>query len=82
MIDDICGIYELIYKRGEKRYRVFKSVEELKKQLMINKNIRCENFKPVYISEKYTPVSDTQIRCLNSNEVKKYLEERKEMGIK
>ena len=82
MNNDICGIYELIYRRGEKRYRIFKSHEELKKQLKINNNIRCENFKPVYISEKHIPVSDIQIRHLHSNEVKKYLDERKSMGIK
>lgn len=82
MNDGICGIYELIYKRGEKRYRVFKSIDELKKQLKSNKNIRCKNFDPVYISKKHVPVSNSQIRHLTKEEVQKYLSERKEMGIK
>ena len=40
MNNGVCGIYELIYKRGEKRYRVFQSIEQLKKQLKSNKSIR------------------------------------------
>ncbi|MGD2034382.1 MAG: hypothetical protein PVF73_04955 [Bacteroidales bacterium] len=82
MNDDVCGIYELIYKRGEKRYRVFRSSEELKKQLKSNRNIKCENFEPVYISKKHIPVANDQIRHLTEQEVRKYLDERKELGIK
>ena len=77
MNDGLCGIYELIYSRGEKRYRVFKSPDELKKQLKINKNINCENLNPVYISKKYIPVSNNQIRHLTEKEVQKYLDERR-----
>lgn len=82
MNDDVCGIYELIYRRGEKRYRVFTSTDELKKQLKSNKNIRCEKFEPVYISKRHVPVSDNQIRYLTNHEVQKYLDERKKMGIR
>jgi len=81
MNDGVCGIYELIYKRGEKRYRVFKNVDELKKQLKINKNIKCENYKPVYISKKHTPVSPEQVRKLTPKEIKRYLDERMKMRI-
>ena len=81
MLEDICGIYELIYKRGENRYRVFKDVEELKKFLKSSTIVRCEKYEPVYISKKYTPVSNNQIRHLNAKEVQKYLEERKKLGI-
>jgi len=82
MTEGTCGIYELIYKRGEKRYRIFKTVEDLKKSLKGNPSVRCEKFEPVYISEKYIPVSNEQIRHLTEQEVQKYLDERKEMGIK
>ena len=82
MNEGVCGIYELIYRRGEKRYRVFKSDDELKKHLKSNKNVKCEKFEPVYISKKHTPVSDDQIRRLTDPEVQEYLNERKEMGIK
>jgi hypothetical protein len=76
MNEGLCGIYELIYRRGEKRYRIFKSIEELKTQLMINKNIKCEKYGPVYISKKYKPVSADQIRHLNEQEVQRYLNEK------
>ena len=82
MNDNVCGIYELIYRRGENRYRVFKSNQELKKQLEKNKNVKCEKYEPVYISKKHIPVSDNQIRHLNQQEVQEYLDERKELGIK
>ena len=81
MNDGVCGIYELIYKRGEKRYRIFKNIDELKKQLKINTNIRCENYEPVYTSKNHTPISSEQIRKLSAGEVKGYLDERKKMGI-
>ena len=81
MNDGVCGIYELIYRRGEKRYRVFKSIDDLKKHLKSNKNVKCENFDPVYISKKHTPVSEKQIRRLTDEEVQKYLNDRKKMGI-
>ena len=77
MNDGICGIYEIIYKRGEKRYRVFKNADELKKQLKSNKNIKCDNFEPVYISKKHIPVKDNQVRRLTEEEVQRYLAERK-----
>ncbi len=82
MNDGVCGIYELIYRRGEKRYRVFKTIDELKKHLKSNKNIKCEKFEPVYISKKHIPVSEHQIRHLSEQEVQKYLDERGKMGIK
>lgn len=82
MNESLCGIYELIYSRGDTRYRIFKSVDELKEQLKKNRNIRCENFTPVYVSEKYVPVPEDRIRRLTEKEVQKYLSERKMLGIK
>lgn len=82
MNDSICGIYELIDKRGTNRYRVFKSEEELRKFLKSGTSVRCENFAPVYISKKHTSVKKDQIRHLTSQEVKKYLRERQEADIK
>ena len=45
---------ELIYRRGENRYRFFKSNDELKKHLKSNKNVKCEKHDPGYISKKHT----------------------------
>ena len=82
MKEDVCGIYELTYKRDDKRYRVFKSADELEVFLKKNKTVTCDNFEPVYISKKYVALPDEQVRHLTKQEVTKYLEERKEMGIK
>ena len=35
----------------------------------------CASMNPVYISEKYNPVAEKQIRRLNNDEVYLYLEE-------
>lgn len=71
----LCGIYELIYKRGDKRYRIFRNNGELKKYLKSNPAVKCEKEEPVYISDKYSPVDDLQIRYLNESDIKTYLEE-------
>ena len=82
MNEGLCGIYELIYKRGEKRYRIFKDAEALKSFLKRTPAIRCERYEPVYISEHYVSVAPEQIRHLTHEEVQKYLQERGLLGIK
>ncbi len=77
-----CGIYELIYKRGDKRYKIFESENELNTFIAKNKNIQCENKNPVYKNEKFVKVSSKQIRYLAKEEVEKYLSEREQLGIK
>jgi len=71
----LCGIYELTYKRGDKRYRIFRNNEELKKFLKSNPEVKNENENPVYISSKYTPINDSQIKYLDETEIKTYLNE-------
>lgn len=73
-----CGIYELIYKRGDKRYKIFETENELNKFLEKHKDIKCENKTPVYINEKFAKISPEQVRYLTKDEVEKYLSERKE----
>jgi hypothetical protein len=77
-----CGIYELIYKRGDRRYKIFKNEDELNKFIGKNKDIKCENKKPVYKNKNYTSVSEAPIRYLTKNEVEKYIEERNEIRVK
>jgi hypothetical protein len=77
MLEDVCGIYELIYKRGDKRYRVFKNSDDLKAFLKRTPTVKCENYEPVHISSIYHPVSPDQIRHLTREEVQQYLSERK-----
>jgi hypothetical protein len=76
-----CGIYELIYKRGDKRYRIFQSKDELRAFLRKNGDVKCESDRPVYINEKVKKVNDDQIKYLSQEEIKKYLLERAKMGI-
>ena len=82
MLEGTCGIYELVYSRGDKRYRVFKSPDELKSFLKRSPKIRCDNLDPAYISPEYHPVLNNQVRHLTRDEVQKYLNERKALGIK
>jgi hypothetical protein len=77
-----CGIYELVYKRGDKRYKIFKTEDELNKFIEKHTNMKCENKKPIYKNKKFTPVSENQIKYLTKDEVEKYITERNEMGIK
>jgi hypothetical protein len=77
-----CGIYELIYKRGDKRYKIFTSENELNGFLEKNRDIRCENRTPVYENREPAKISPEQIRYLTKEEIEKYLAERKESGIK
>jgi hypothetical protein len=77
-----CGIYELIYKRGDKRYKIFETENELNKFLKKNKNIQCENKIPVYKNKQIWKVSSEQIKYLTKSEIKKYLSEREQLGIK
>jgi hypothetical protein len=79
MNDGVCGIYELIYSRGDKRYRIFETKDDLIEFLKRNPQIKCEKYQPIYISKKHYPVSEKQIRHLKKQEVEKYLNERKKM---
>jgi hypothetical protein len=77
-----CGIYEIMYKRGDKRYKIFETEDELNKFIEKNKDIKCKNKNPVYKNTEYKPVSEKQIKYLTKAEVEKYIMEREEMGIK
>jgi hypothetical protein len=72
-----CGIYELIYTRGDKRYKIFASENELCKFLEKNRDIRCENRNPVYENRETAKISPEQIKYLTQEEVEKYLSEMK-----
>ena len=82
LTNSCCGVYELIYKRGDKRYKIFETETELEQFLKKNKEIRCENKTPVYRNRKFTKVLPEQIKHLTKDEIEKYLTERKELGIK
>lgn len=74
----VCGIYEIHdQKTGRKSYKIYAKKEDLVKYLKSNPGKLCNEMKPLYISTKYTPVKDNQIRTLSSEEVAVYLQEQK-----
>jgi hypothetical protein len=77
-----CGIYELIYSRGEKRYRIFRNEEELREALRRNRTLRCERFEPVCVSGTFSPAAPEQLRVLSADEAERYLHEWKAAGLK
>lgn len=76
--NSLCGIYEIQDKKsGRKSYKIYSKKEELVKYLKSNPGKICSKLEPLYVSEKYVPVKDEQIKRLNENEVQIYLEEQK-----
>lgn len=74
---DICGIYEIVNNKGRKLYKIFPTRKELNDYLKKNSEKLCTSMNPLYISEKYSPINEKQIRRLSSDEVYRYLEEQK-----
>ena len=65
------------YKRGDTRYKIFRTHSEFETFLKKNPEIKCEKKEAVYISEKYQEIDKSQIKYLSVNEVSKYLTEMK-----
>ena len=74
---DICGIYEIVNNKGRKSYKIFHTKKEFAAYLKKNPDKSCTSMKPVYISEKCSPINEKQIRRLSREEVYRYLEEQK-----
>jgi len=76
LVEGLCGIYELIYKRGDVRYKIFRTQEEFKQYLKKNSNVKSKGNNPIYISEKYREINNSQIKYLAQKEVEKYIGEK------
>lgn len=74
---DVCGIYEISNSKGRKSYKIFHQVKDLEVYLRKNPEKSCTSKPPLYISEKYTPVEEKQIRKLSYDEAYRYIEEQK-----
>ncbi len=75
---EVCGIYEIQdQKTGRKSYKIYAQKEDLVKYLKNNPGKSCSSLQPMYISIKYTPVKDEQIRKLSNEEVDVYLKEQR-----
>lgn len=71
-----CGIYEIASKGGRKSYKIFADISELHAFLKKNKNKSCEKISPMFEAAEYRECSNTEVRKLTAEEIKKYLLER------
>ena len=71
-----CGIYEIKNSKGRVSYKIFAEFEDLHVFLKKNKDKTCELMKPVFCVEEYQEYFNTQVRKLDSEEIKKYMLER------
>ena len=72
-----CGIYEIENSNGRKSYKIFAGNEELKLFLKKNKDKICKQMAPIFSELEYKEYSKTEVRMLTSEEVEKYMKERK-----
>ena len=72
-----CGIYEIENSNGRKSYKIFAGNEELKLFLKKNKDKICKQMAPTFSALEYKEYSKTEVRKLTSEEVEKYMKERK-----
>ena len=72
-----CGIYEIENSNGRKSYKIFADNEELKLFLKKNKDKICKQMVPIFSALEYKEYSKTEVRKLTSEEVEKYMKERK-----
>ncbi len=77
-----CGIYELVYKRGDLRYRIFESGEALQTFLKKHPDVKHDRDEPIYRSKKHVPVQENQVHYLSKKEINTYLQERKALGFR
>ena len=68
-----CGIYEIQNDKGRKSYKIFVDKIDVEKYLQKNKNKTCLNMSSVYSVNEYREFSQTQVRKLNVEEIKKYM---------
>ena len=72
-----CGIYEIENSNRRKSYKIFTDNEELKLFLKKNKDKICKQMEPIFSELEYKEYSKTEVRMLTSEEVEKYMKERK-----
>ena len=71
-----CGIYELTNTKGRISFKIFANEDDLQIYLNKNKDKICKNMLPSFKVEKYEEYSNTQVRMLSEDEIKKYLSEQ------
>ena len=71
-----CGIYEIKSEDGRNSYKIFADNNDLQLYLKKNKGKTCANMEPVFTVKEYKEYTDTQVRKLTSDEIRKYMSER------
>jgi len=61
-------------------YKIFHTEEDLESYLLKNKDKKCKDKNPIYISKKFIESSNAQIRKLNNEEVKNYINEQNQFA--
>ena len=70
-------MFEIKSENGRLSYKIFVDCEDLQLYLKKNKGKTCDKMKPLFIVEEYKEYADTQVRKLTSDEIQKYMSERK-----
>lgn len=72
-----CRIYEIVNDKGRKSYKIFQSKTDVEEYLQKHKD-RSSTGKPLYQKDEFKDFEGTQIRMLNEEEIKEYLNSSKE----
>lgn len=78
--NDVCGIYEITGKNNRISYKIFHDKKDLENYLSKNKDKTCKHMNPMYISKRYIESPNAEIRKLSDEEIKKYLQEQKDLS--
>ncbi len=72
-----CGIYEIKNNKGRISYKIFADIEDLQLFLKKTKDKTCEKMRPIFEVVEYREFPNTKIRKLSSEEIERYMSERK-----
>ena len=72
------GIYEIESKNKRVFYKIFESTDSLNNYLESNKDKICKTKESLFLVNPFKEFSNTKIRKLTLNEIKKYLLEKEE----
>ena len=73
-----CGIYEIEGKNKRVFYKIFESTDSLNNYLESNKDKICKTKESLFSVNPFKEFSNTKVRKLTPNEIKKYLLEKEE----
>ena len=71
-----CGIYEIENNKGRVSYKIFAENEDLLLFLKKNKDKVCKQMLPIFSVGQYKDYSNTEVRKISTEEIRKYMIER------